>query len=188
MSDDWDDYADDWDENEGVIIYACHTFETLTAKIDLAGLDILDFGCGTGNLAVQMAKTAKQIVGVDTSLKMIEILKSKEIENIKALHLELKSKTLSKKFDLITASSVFAFVPKVDETLILLKSFLKSGGKLVQWDWLATSDDDDFGFEYEQLEKAYAEAGFNDVKITQPFSLKKADGEMKVVMCVASIA
>ncbi|MBT5188052.1 MAG: methyltransferase domain-containing protein, partial [Kordiimonadaceae bacterium] len=82
MSDDWDDYADDWDKNEGVIIYAKHTFETLRAEIDMSGLDILDFGCGTGNLAVQMAETANQVVGIDTSEKMISILKAKKISNI----------------------------------------------------------------------------------------------------------
>ncbi|MDG1709065.1 MAG: class I SAM-dependent methyltransferase [Emcibacteraceae bacterium] len=187
MSDDWDDYADDWDENEGVIIYAAHTLETLTAEVDLAGLDILDLGCGTGNLAVQMAEGAKHVVGVDTSVKMIEILKAKEIENIKTYHLELTSGVLSEKFDLITASSVFAFVPDFDEALVMLKGYLKPGGTIVQWDWLGSDDNSDFGFTPARLEQAYKQAGFDKVEITQPFSLKKADGEMKVVMCVARI-
>jgi predicted TPR repeat methyltransferase len=112
-------------------------------------------------------------------------LKSKEIKKITALNLELTSGSVSMKFDLITASSVFAFVPDFGQSLILLKGLLKSGGKLVQWDWLAASHDGDFGFGFEQLEKAYAKAGFKDVNITQPFSLKKETGEMKVVMCVA---
>jgi predicted TPR repeat methyltransferase len=187
MSDDWDDYADDWDENEGVIIYAGHTYETLTAEVNLAGLDVLDFGCGTGNLAVELAKVANHVVGVDTSVKMIEILKAKEIENIKALHLDLTSDVVTEKFDLITASSVFGFVPNFDETLLMLKGYLKPGGTIVQWDWLGSEDDSDFGFTPARLETAYKQAGFKSINITQPFSLKKADGEMKVIMCVAQI-
>ena len=35
MSNDWDDYADDWNDNEGVIIYADHTYKTLMAEIDI---------------------------------------------------------------------------------------------------------------------------------------------------------
>lgn len=46
MSDDWDDYADDWNDNEGVITYANYTYETLVAAIDLAALMVLDFGRG----------------------------------------------------------------------------------------------------------------------------------------------
>jgi predicted TPR repeat methyltransferase len=182
MSDEWDDYADDWDENEGVIIYARHTFETLMAEIDISGLDIFDFGCGTGNLAVKMARDANHIVAIDSSAKMVSILKNKNIKNITAKHLELSKGDISDKFDLITASSVFAFVGNFPETLKLLKGMLKPGGALVQWDWLAVEGKDDFGFSPKYLKSIYNEVGFDEVNITQPFSLKKGDGEMKVVM------
>jgi len=194
MSDDWDDYADDWDGNPGVIIYADHTFKTLTAECDITGLRILDFGCGTGNLTPKMAKTAKNIVALDTSPKMISILAAKHIDNITSLSLELSAQVIKdnevfrEKFDLITASSVFAFVDDFEETLGLLKGLLKPRGKLLQWDWLAKDDEGDFGFSKERLELVYSNAGFKDIKITQPFSLEKAHGSMKVIMCVATVS
>lgn len=194
MSDDWDDYAGDWDANLGVIIYADQTFNTLTAECDITGLRVLDFGCGTGNLTQKMAKQAKNIVAVDTSSKMISILAAKQIDNVKPLSLELSSQVIKsnevfrKKFDLITASSVFAFVDDFEEMLGLLRGLLKSGGKLLQWDWLAKDEEEGFGFSKERLETAYTNAGFKDVKITQPFSLEKAEGPMKVIMCVASVS
>lgn len=194
MSDDWDDYAGDWDGNPGVIIYADHTFNTLTAECDITGLRVLDFGCGTGNLSQKMAKTAKNIVALDTSSKMISILSAKEIDNVTPLSMELSppviknNEALIEKFDLIIASSVFAFVDDFEETLGLLKGLLKSGGKLLQWDWLAKDDEGDFGFSKERLELAYSNAGFKNINITQPFSLEKAHGSMKVIMCVASVS
>ena len=75
MSDEWDDYADDWNDNEGVIIYANHTYETHNAEIDLSGLNIHDFGCSTGNLTEKMALKADKIVVIDSSAKIISILK-----------------------------------------------------------------------------------------------------------------
>ncbi|MBT5074961.1 MAG: class I SAM-dependent methyltransferase [Kordiimonadaceae bacterium] len=191
MSDDWDDYAGDWDANPGVIIYADHTFKTLTAQCDIAGLNVLDFGCGTGNLSQKMAETAKNIVALDTSSKMISILSAKHIDNITPFSMELSAQVIKdnavfkEKFDLVTASSVFAFVDDFEETLRFLRGLLKPDGKLFQWDWHAKDGEDDFGFSKEQLEKAYVNAGFENIKITQPFSLEKADGSRKVIMCTS---
>jgi hypothetical protein len=81
---------------------------------------------------------------------------------------------------------VFGFVPNFVDTLILLKGLLKTGGILVQWDWLDTGQDD-FGFSPDQLKSAYNKAGFKAVKISQPFSLTKSEGEKKVVMVIASL-
>lgn len=194
MSDDWDDYAGDWDANPGVIIYADHTFKTLSAECDITGLRVLDFGCGTGNLTQRMANSASNIVALDTSSKMISILAAKNIDNVTPLSLELSVQVIKnnevflEKFDLITASSVFAFVDDFEETLGLLKGLLKSDGKLLQWDWLAQDNDSDFGFSVERLETTYANAGFKDINITQPFSLEKGDGSMKVIMCASTVA
>ena len=184
MSDDWDDYADDWNDNQGVIIYANHTYETLIAEIDLTGLMILDFGCGTGNLTEKMAPKADKVMAIDSSAKMISILKNKNIKNVEPHHLMLSEGDISEKFDLITASSVFGFVPNFGAALHMLKGLLKHNGTIVQWDWLGTGHDD-FGFSPDQLKSAYGDAGFKDIKISQPFSLTKSEGEKKVVMVVA---
>ena len=125
---------------------------------------------------------------------MISILAAKHIDNITSLSLELSAQVIKdnevfrEKFDLITASSVFAFVDDFEETLGLLKGLLKPRGKLLQWDWLAKDDEGDFGFSKERLELVYSNAGFKDIKITQPFSLEKAHGSMKVIMCVATVS
>lgn len=186
MSDDWDDYADDWNDNEGVIIYANHTYETLLAEVDITGLNILDFGCGTGNLTEKMAEKARQITAIDSSEKMIAKLNAKQISNVDARYMTLTEGDITDKFDLITASSVFGFVPDIAVTLKMLRKLLMPGGMLLQWDWLGNGKDN-FGFSSEQLKKVYNQAGFKNITIKQPFSLTKSEGEMKVVMVVARL-
>ena len=53
MTDDWNDYADGWDDNSDVRRYANRAFASLDDHLNLRGKDwrskrVLDFGCGFG--------------------------------------------------------------------------------------------------------------------------------------------
>ena len=108
MSENWDDHADGWDNNQGVNIYANKAFETLQNAVDINGLNILDFGCGTSLLTEKMAAKANHIVALDPSEKMISVLSSKKLPNVTTLvkHLTAtlieENLLLSAKFDLIS--------------------------------------------------------------------------------------
>ena len=78
VASDWDEYADGWNDNEDVVKYAEYAFKSLREVTDVKGLNILDFGCGTGNLTELMANTANRVVGIDISPRMISVLKSKK--------------------------------------------------------------------------------------------------------------
>jgi len=62
MSDSWDDYAEEWDGNEDAILYSKKAFETLIDQVSLEGLNVLDFGCGTGLLTEQISPLVNKIV------------------------------------------------------------------------------------------------------------------------------
>lgn len=47
---------------------------------DLSGLRILDAGCGTGALAIEMAKRGADVVAVDLSLSLIELARERSLE------------------------------------------------------------------------------------------------------------
>jgi 2-polyprenyl-3-methyl-5-hydroxy-6-metoxy-1,4-benzoquinol methylase len=191
INESWDDYAAEWDKNEDAILYSEKAFESLTNIINLEALQILDFGCGTGLLTEKMSKSAKKIVALDTSRKMLSILKDKKLPNVSAVSDQISEATIkenssfSDKFDLITASSVFGFLPDYQATLLLLKSLLVPGGLVVQWDWLSPANDPEFGFSVKQVETAYKETDFELLSITKPFSLASAKGTMAVIMAVA---
>jgi len=150
MSENWDDYAAEWNDNEDAILYSRKAFKTLIDQFNLTGLSVLDFGCGTGLLTEQISPLANTVVALDSSQKMISVLNSKNLPNVTTLSDPLsvdsinEHPSLQNKFKLIVASSVLGFIPEYKSTLLLLKSLLAPDGVLVQWDWLSPSNDSDF--------------------------------------------
>ena len=192
MSDDWDDYADGWDANEATISFADQTFKSLTSAITLDKPSVFDFGCGTGLLTERLAPLAKQIVALDISEKMVAVLDTKQLPNVSTLTLPLSLQALQEtpelqlKFDLIVASSVCGFLPDYEGTLQLIKSMLSEYGTFVQWDWLATSENTEFGLTKTRVESALTNAGFSNINVTQPFTMDSPEGSMTVLMAIAT--
>ena len=71
MSNEWDEYAENWDVDLTVKQYAKNAFSTLIDEISINELSILDFGCGTGALTELLNHNAKHIVAIDPSSAMI---------------------------------------------------------------------------------------------------------------------
>lgn len=194
MSDSWDDYADGWDSNSDVIEYSKKAFDSLSKFTSLEGLNVLDFGCGTGQLTEKIARVASSVVAIDSSSKMIEVLKNKNIHNVNSLSCEISRNSINNNpifeagFDLIVASSVCAFVPDYEKTLSDLKLILKEGGTFIQWDWKRSNEKDDFGFTNEIITTAYSNVGLSLVRVSEEFSLTSEKGTMQVLMGIASNA
>ena len=49
-------------------------------------LSILDFGCGTGLLSFSFAAEARELIGIDTSEKMLEVFQEKAKTNRGLMH------------------------------------------------------------------------------------------------------
>ena len=191
MSNSWDDYAEGWDSNQDVRSYSQKAFESLTTEIDIQGLRVLDFGCGTGLLTEKMVPFAENIVALDSSEKMCSILRKKGLKNVDILtgflteNLIQSEPFLQKPFDLIVASSVLAFIDDYVSMLKILKSFLCRGGFLVQWDWKKSEREPDFGFDSDDLKKGFQHASLTIISTTEPFSLESENGAMAVIMGIA---
>lgn len=191
MSDSWDDYAQDWDNNPDVIQYAQLAFETLSQRYDVSGLKVLDFGCGTGLLSEKLAQAGAHVVSVDPSIKMIEILANKKISQVQVLACEISPQTiaaeplLSNDFDLVVASSVCTFLPDFNTTLASIASLLKPEGVFVQWDWMSSDANPNFGFDRQTLLQAYERAGLSLVDVAKGFTLTSNKGSMDVIMGIA---
>ena len=81
----WDEAATGWDTRADTRLYAERAFESWNRKIaplvsDLTESRVLDFGCGTGLLTEKLAPLCGHIVAVDTSAKMIDVLRSKIVD------------------------------------------------------------------------------------------------------------
>ena len=194
MSEGWDDYADEWDSNSDVIEYSKLAFDSLCTFQSLNDIKVLDFGCGTGLLTEKISPLASYVLAVDSSPKMIEILKTKNLPHVETLACEISQESIIENpdlqygFDLIVASSVCAFVPDYKKTLTDLKSLLSPGGIFIQWDWKRSNEKEDFGFTSELIKSAYINAGFSPLRVSTEFSLKSEKGTMEVIMGIAKNA
>ena len=196
-SNSWDALANTWDENSNAREYAELAFESLQPYIrSVIGVSwrVLDLGAGTGLLSERLAPLVDEVVAVDTSRKMLEVLKAKQLKNVTALRLELDTKeaithpVLTPGFDLVVASSVCAFVSELQTTLLAIAAVMKPECTFVQWDWERDEDDAGPGFSQEHLRRAYSTAKFLEVTVETAFSIVMDEREMKVVMGVAKKA
>ena len=196
MSEDWNEHAEKWDDNSDVKLYAEKAFASLVTRTDIRDISwnskrVLDFGCGTGLLAELISPYAKEVVAVDTSEKMIAGLTKKGIPNVTAVHADILDNNFQREgiffsdFDLVYASSVCSFLPNYGDAVGVLSRTLKQGGHFVQWDWLA-SDDDDFGLTENQMYSALKRAHFSSIQIEPAFVIQ-AEGQSMPVLLGAGV-
>lgn len=97
---------------------------------------LLDYGCGCGNFSRQIADAGANVIAVDTSKKMIELLKLCETSNIEVKHIEDESINFieSNSIDNITMNFVTTSIPMHERLVKLFKEayrVLKTRGLLV---------------------------------------------------------
>jgi len=186
----WDDYAGDWDVNEDVRTYAQRAFDSWEEKVapsypNLPECRVLDFGCGTGLLTERLAGRCGQIVAVDTSEKMIAVLRNKldssNTGNVTASTVPIDAESISANpelftaFDLVVASSVCGFLPDYESTLRDLSSMMRPGACFVQWDWMEEMPK-------KRIEDAFNASGLSSQSIGQAFAMKSDGESMPVIM------
>jgi len=132
----WDQLAKNWDtlgislgENDLKII-------GLTKKYLSASSFVLDYGCATGSIALEVASKAKEVRGIDISSNMIEIAKSKtdqrNIKNIGFARATIFEENLEKEsFDVILSLSVLHLVENLTQVVDRVNQLLKPGGVFI---------------------------------------------------------
>lgn len=94
---------------------------------------ILDYGCGTGTKALELAGSVKNIIGIDFSAKMIEEAKRKnavsKAENVDFIRAVIFDERFQKEsFDVITAFNVLHLLEDPDRVMHRITELLKPGG------------------------------------------------------------
>ena len=126
----------------------------------------MDFGGGTGLLALPLAKQAKSVTLVDISEKMLEQARLKaeqqDIKNIQFLEQDLLVNPLEQQFDLIVVSRVLHHMPELDATLAMFHHHLRENGQVLIADFVKTATNH-HGFELTELENKLAQFGFSSI-------------------------
>ena len=134
---------------------------------ELSTKSILDFGGGTGLIALPLAKQAKSVTLVDIAEKMLEQARIKvenqKLENLHLIQQDLVLKPLEQTFDLIIVSRVLHHMPHLDSSLAMFQEHLTLGGQLFIADY-TVPDGENHGFIISELEETLKNHGFSDIQ------------------------
>jgi len=166
MKHDFNHKAETFDSPKNIFL-ANLVCQAVEAQIDfLPDKAILDFGGGTGLLALPLAKQAKSVTLVDISEKMLEQARLKaeqqDIKNIQFLEQDLLANPLEQQFDLIVVSRVLHHMPDLDATLAMFYHHLRENGQVLIADFVKT-DTNHHGFDLAELENKLIQQVFSSV-------------------------
>ena len=134
---------------------------------ELSTKSILDFGGGTGLIALPLAKQAKSVTLVDIAEKMLEQarikVKNQKLKNLHLIQQDLVLKPLEQTFDLIIVSRVLHHMPHLDSSLAMFKEHLTPGGQLFIADY-TVPDGEKHGFIISELEETLKNHGFSEIQ------------------------
>jgi len=173
---DFDKEAAGWDEHPTRVQLAQDVASAIARAVPLGRtMDVLDFGCGTGIVTLQLAASVGTVTGVDSSQGMLEVLNAKIDRqghtNVTTRRLH-PGDEVSGSYDLIVTSMTLHHVADIDAQLTQFFRTLNASG------WLCVADldpeqgefhDDNtgvfhLGFDREALRRAFVRAGFADVR------------------------
>jgi len=193
----FDAAAADWDKGDIRQQIAYETAEAVLKHVPLRDeMDLLDFGAGTGLLTYRIVPHVRSVTAVDTSPKMLEVLKNKSTpaHRIKTACCDITQMPLDETFDGIISSMAMHHVEDTEGFLKTLHAHLRPGGFIA----VADLDKEDgtfhshgnegvfhFGFDREALQ-AMAEAnGFTGVGFATALTIEKPNGNYPVFLFYA---
>jgi predicted TPR repeat methyltransferase len=91
--------------------------------------DVLDLGCGTGLVGVEIAPDSRRLVGVDLAPNMVEQARQRQLyTELRCADIAVALALDEAQYDVVTAADVFIYVGKLDEVIPAVRRVLKSGG------------------------------------------------------------
>ena len=148
----FDQAAANWDLTERRVLLAKAVAAAIAQRVALRPtLKVLDFGCGTGLVALELAGRVGSLSGADTSPEMLKALADKaRAQGLAVGLLSLEPEgggDLGGPYDLIVSSMTLHHVADVPALFRRFLDHLRPGGRVA----LADLDEEDGGFHGDQL-------------------------------------
>jgi len=181
--------ADHWDERPQRVQLARDVADAILQQVpQTTSLDVLDFGCGTGLLTLQLQPLVHSITGVDSSSGMLQVLNSKisnlKLANTRTIQCNIEQgDSLPGKYDLIVSNMTLHHVAEIEPLLAQFHRILAPGGFIC----VADLDSEEgrfhqdntgvfhFGFDRDLLEQKFQQAGFSQITIQTATQIVKPD-------------
>jgi len=192
---DFDKAAASWDENPGRVKMAKDVARTISGQVDLKpDMDIMDFGCGTGLLSIELLPLVRSVTGVDSSQGMLDIFNKKiaglKLKDVSTALVDLdRGDTLTGSYDVVVSSMTLHHIREIGSLFDQFYNVTPPGGYLC----IADLDPDDgmfhsdntgvfhFGFDRTAMRKIFIETGFGNVQDVTAAEMAKpaGNGEMR---------
>ncbi len=192
---DFDKAADSWDEDPAKVRLANDIADSIIRQVTLtSGMDVLDFGCGTGLLTLRLQPFVHSVTGVDSSAAMLNVIRSKieklKLTNVAAKLVDLeKGDALQGPYQLVTSAMTLHHINQLPPLIKSFYEIISPNGCLCVAD--LDLDHGQFhgdntgvshhGFDRVVLRNILKEAGFVNVRDFTAVEIVKtaADGQIK---------
>lgn len=155
---------------------------------------LMDYGCGTGLIGLELSDLVDSLLLVDSSEQMLEVVQEKisrsGITNVKTLHTDFTKEIPTLKSDIIVMSLVLLHIPDTKKILQALFNILNDGGKLLIVDF---DKNDNIshpkihnGFSHEELKKTLSNVGFTSTEMRTFYHGKKIFAKQDASMFISS--
>ncbi len=132
----WDRASKNYDSTEERF-EEIHSRVREKTKVHLSAGDVvLDYGCGTGTKACELAGFVREVLGIDISADMIELAKAKSathaLKNVRFMQSTIFDETLKEaSFDVVMAFNMLHTVPSPESVVEKIHEVLKPGGLFI---------------------------------------------------------
>jgi len=124
----WDRWADTYEETGG--LFTRINDDWIVRRLRPRGMRVLDAGCGTGRLARRLGREAREVVGIDTSPRMIDRAREGASPSTRYEVRSVRDVSPEEPFDAIVVCYLFHHLDPAD-VLPVLKEALLPGGTLL---------------------------------------------------------
>jgi trans-aconitate methyltransferase len=94
------------------------------------GERILDVGCGTGHLTKLIAEAGAEVVGIDSSLEMVEAARA-AYPDINFVVVDAAEFSFTEPFDAVFSNAALHWVTEAEQAVVCMAQSLKQGGRFV---------------------------------------------------------
>lgn len=194
----FDNVAKDWDKSDFRLSLAKNITDKILDCVELANTDVvMDFGCGTGLVGLNIAPFVKKMIGADLSSKMLEAFKAKaqngNLSNVEAMHLEVDSDFSHLELDVIVSAMAMHHIKNPSKQFGKFSKAIKSGGilaiaDLVKEDGKFHENNEGvyhFGFSQDELNSFFEDNGFEQPTIVVAHTVKKPNRDYDILLSYA---
>jgi ubiquinone/menaquinone biosynthesis C-methylase UbiE len=183
----FDTIAATFDDNPQRVKRAEEIARAISEAVALSpDMDVMDFGCGTGLLTLQIQPHVRSVIGVDSSRGMLDVLERKigglGLDNVRAEYVDIeKGERLTGSYDLVTSSLTLHHIREIGPLFEQFYGIIKPGGHLCVAD--LDSEEGQFhedaagvyhdGFAREWMREVFETAGFRDVRDVTAAEMEK---------------